>query len=403
MARKKEDGITYFSHECKHDANLEYIEAIHGLNGYALYFKLLERIYFEKGYYLEWNKKIIALFAKSVVLPIEKTKEIVSDMIEEGLFDKGIYEKHGYLTSRGIQKRYLEATKRRVRVEIEKEICLVLEPKNEDVNEIGENEIIMNTSCEHNVNSMQTETAEDETLSPEMSTEMPQSKVKQSKVKESKRNNSKGNAENVNSSDTAADIDLFFENFKKTVFSSYVGENIGKILIDAPKLEIVVAHFKRQAQRKGTQYEDTQAMLKHFNNWWNKSTSNGLIARLVTDAQKLESQQRSKLIGKLNAVTSAIDKIRKKEFDALRKIKSTIEKIGSTLQEIAQADVSLIPSKQTKAFTEALEDASQFYQNAVGADDSTLSDFVKVVVLEPQKGTVKTMMEQLRDKIGTEK
>jgi DnaD/phage-associated family protein len=56
-------------------------------------------------------------------------KNVVNDCINEGFFNRNLYGQYGILTSKGIQKRYLEACTRRKQVSIIKEYCLI-DPEN---------------------------------------------------------------------------------------------------------------------------------------------------------------------------------------------------------------------------------------------------------------------------------
>src|SRR5690606_20665012 len=56
---------------------------------------------------------------------INYLNEIINDCLKWGLFDENVYKKHKILTSRGIQKRYLEAVKRRKEIKIIKEYSLL--------------------------------------------------------------------------------------------------------------------------------------------------------------------------------------------------------------------------------------------------------------------------------------
>ena len=91
------------------------IEELHGIEGFGIVVKLLMKIY-KEGYFYEWNKREQILFSKRVNVDINKVVEVVNDCINEGLFNKGMYDEHKILTSKGIQKRYLEAIKRRKEV-----------------------------------------------------------------------------------------------------------------------------------------------------------------------------------------------------------------------------------------------------------------------------------------------
>ncbi len=118
-------GIPYFSLDVNMDTKFELIEAEFGLKGFAVIVKLFQRIYGGAGYYCEWTKEVALLFGKNVGLGGDVVSEIVSAAIRRGIFDKGLFEKYGILTSHGVQKRYFEAVSRRKQIEIENVYLLV--------------------------------------------------------------------------------------------------------------------------------------------------------------------------------------------------------------------------------------------------------------------------------------
>jgi len=136
MARKVKIGLDYFPHSCDHDDELKYIIALHKDTGYYVYFRLLEKIYKNLGYYIEWEKKNIALFSDEINIEIPKIITILNDCIEEKLFDKNIFNKYNVITSKGIQERYFEAIERRKHSCVIKEYILL---KDDYINEINVN------------------------------------------------------------------------------------------------------------------------------------------------------------------------------------------------------------------------------------------------------------------------
>lgn len=125
MARKVKIGLDYFPHACSLDDELEYIIAVHKELGYYVYFRLLERIYKNLGYYINWDKKNIALFSNSINVDINKINDIINDCLSEHLFDKSLHKEHNIITSKGIQERYFEAIERRKEAEIIKDYILL--------------------------------------------------------------------------------------------------------------------------------------------------------------------------------------------------------------------------------------------------------------------------------------
>ena len=121
-------GIDYFPYDVdlSKDPKIEYIEALHGLLGYAIYLKLLEKIYCN-GYYTNWSERDIVIFAKHNTIDKDVCILIVNDCINEGLFDKKLYNDYKILTSSSIQKRYLKACERRKQINLTKEFLLLTE------------------------------------------------------------------------------------------------------------------------------------------------------------------------------------------------------------------------------------------------------------------------------------
>lgn len=126
-------GIDFFPLDVSLDSKMQLIEAEFGLTGFGVVVRLLQKIYGEQGYYIEWTEDVALLFAQKCGLGGNVVSEIVSASIKRGMFHPGIYEKYHVLTSRGIQKRYFEAVKRRKELPVWGDILLVdsdLLPKN---------------------------------------------------------------------------------------------------------------------------------------------------------------------------------------------------------------------------------------------------------------------------------
>ena len=127
MARTYKSGLDYFSFDIDffNDEKMEFVAAKYGNIGELVVIKLLCRVY-RNGYFLKWGEDECLLFAKRAGESI--SQDIVSDVINELLqrdfFCKNIYEKYSVLTSNGIQRRFLEATKRRKSVDVAKEYLI---------------------------------------------------------------------------------------------------------------------------------------------------------------------------------------------------------------------------------------------------------------------------------------
>ena len=139
------NALIYFTLDCHMDDSIKLLESEFGLKGFAVIIKLYQKIYSDEGYYCNWNQDVELLFAASLSTDREPiggsfVSEVIKGCLRRGVFDKGMYDKYGILTSRGIQKRYLEAAKRRTTAKLINEYLLVkVDPKFKNVSIISKN------------------------------------------------------------------------------------------------------------------------------------------------------------------------------------------------------------------------------------------------------------------------
>ena len=173
MPAPNKKGLDYYSHDVdmSWDDKVEYMEAIHGVIGYAIYNKLLEKIY-SKGFYLAWDKRAEAKFAKRLNVDLTTVQAVIATCIKEELFSKKVFTDKGILTSSGIQRRFLKATWRR------KILAFRALEDHADINCLEVNEYI--NLVNENINGVNVALTEVNVGNN------PQSKVKESKVKEKK-------------------------------------------------------------------------------------------------------------------------------------------------------------------------------------------------------------------------
>lgn len=175
MARPQQNSIEYFSlNVCFFDdPKLLFVSEKFGLKGEIIALKLLCWIYKNEGYYMQFNEEIAAIFCRKELSGVTSKEliEVVNELLNRSFFNKNLYEKEGVLSSAGIQKRWIEATKRR-KSNIDKKYFLLSYCTQNDT-ETPTND---------------TETPQKDTETTSNDTEMRQSKVKESKVKESKVN-----------------------------------------------------------------------------------------------------------------------------------------------------------------------------------------------------------------------
>ena len=125
MARPIKTKIDYFPIDCCDDSRMKLVELKHGLVAYAVYVKLLQKIYGNKGYYMNWDEDILLLFSGEYNLSVEKVDSIVTDMLGRGIFNKELFEKYGILTSCEIQEQYLFVIAKRKNKELDERFCLI--------------------------------------------------------------------------------------------------------------------------------------------------------------------------------------------------------------------------------------------------------------------------------------
>ncbi|MFV0519752.1 MAG: DUF4373 domain-containing protein [Lachnospirales bacterium] len=159
-------GLDYFSHDIDlaQDVKVKLLKAKYGLVAYAIYLRLLEEVYGDKGYFLQVDEDVHILFCDDNKISYDEYILILNECIEKGLFNKSLYEKYSILTSKRIQLNYLAGTERRKEISMIQEYLLVSLENRTNVNILTLN--VDNLTL--NVDILQ------------------QSKVKESKVKKSK-------------------------------------------------------------------------------------------------------------------------------------------------------------------------------------------------------------------------
>jgi len=139
MARKGKSGLDYFPMDIDFfsDEKIEFVSAKFGTVSELIPIKLLMRIY-RKGYFIEWDEDVCILFSKKFGddITFNLLNDVVLELIKRGFFSAEMFDKFGILTSSGIQKRFLEATKRRKEIKVFEEHLLL---KEIDVNILNQN------------------------------------------------------------------------------------------------------------------------------------------------------------------------------------------------------------------------------------------------------------------------
>lgn len=125
---KYKTGLDYFPFDIDFfsDQKIEFLSAKYGIKGEIIAIKLLCKIY-RDGYYLNWGEDECLLFSKKAGdnISVELVDDVIKELLKRNFFDEKLYKKYQILTSKGIQERYLEATKRRKEVALFKEYYLL--------------------------------------------------------------------------------------------------------------------------------------------------------------------------------------------------------------------------------------------------------------------------------------
>ena len=174
MARPLKQGLDYFPLDVGflQDMKVRRIIKSCGASAISVLIWLLGSCYRDEGYYIWWTEDLPFIVADEIGVTEGCVQEVVKRALQVGFFDASMKEKHGILTSAGIQKRFLEVTSRRKAAFLRRDFALI--SVNVDNNSIN--------VCNNSINVYSNE----------------QSKVKKRKGKESKEKESKEKEEEKN-------------------------------------------------------------------------------------------------------------------------------------------------------------------------------------------------------------
>lgn len=163
MARPTKKGLDYFPLDVDILSDLKVRRIIKACGKEAVHIlvALLANIYRDEGYYVLWDDDLAFLVADEVGTKEGTVEELVKKAVQVKFFDKDIFDKYSVLTSKGIQNRYILATKERKKVELEFKYLLTNEVNRSNISINGRNNSVNQGNNQ-------------------------QSKVKESKVKEIK-------------------------------------------------------------------------------------------------------------------------------------------------------------------------------------------------------------------------
>jgi hypothetical protein len=114
MARPFKRGLSYFpvNTDWLNNRKIRRLLDKYGCEGATVYSAALCEIYAREGYFIPFSRNLCFDIAYLLHIDEVRVEEILSFCVKVELFDAKILEKHQALSSKGIQKRYLEVAKR---------------------------------------------------------------------------------------------------------------------------------------------------------------------------------------------------------------------------------------------------------------------------------------------------
>lgn len=141
MARPTKKGLDYFPLDVDFLSDLKVRRIIKACGKEAVHIlvALLANIYRDEGYYVLWDDDLAFLVADEVGTKEGTVEELVKKAVQVKFFDKDIFDKYSVLTSKGIQSRYILATKERKKVELDYKYLLTNEVNRSNISINGRN------------------------------------------------------------------------------------------------------------------------------------------------------------------------------------------------------------------------------------------------------------------------
>ena len=118
MARPLKFGLDFSQWDVRifeDDERFDKLLDAQGWTGFGVYFYICQKAYATEGYYLKWSFDNAARTARYMGggVKADTVKQAVSLCLQIGLFDKRLFDREGVLTSRGLQKGWMNAVEKR--------------------------------------------------------------------------------------------------------------------------------------------------------------------------------------------------------------------------------------------------------------------------------------------------
>lgn len=309
MARPTKEGLEYFPLVTNFEDKVILLIAEFGASAVGIIVSLYQKIY-NNGYYIPWDNDSLMLFSRYINEEIETVNAVITRCFDRDIFDKSMYEKHGILTSRGIQKQYLKICKeaRRKRVKFIKKYCLI-----KDADLLG---IITELTC---INAEET---------PVNDSDNTQSKVKESKEKKSTTtvySTVQDTPENNQDNQAAADVFNFYEQ-NIGLLSPLIAEKLDYWVTDTEEKLVLYALEKAVLANKRN-FSYVEGILK---NW----TNQGIKTRKAAEIAEQEFQQQRRTNGQARTPPGAVKHPEDRPLTAEEK--KRLQELNIELEKIAK-------------------------------------------------------------------
>ena len=299
MARPVTNTIAYFSHDTdmSEDDKIEKLEYKYGLAGYAIYNKILEKVYRNPGNFTIKTDEDFKLYSKKWELRSEKLKEMIALMRELNLFPA-----EGFV-SNGVKKRMKKIKDERDRKrnyykkkEVAKRILDVQNTAKTQLKDVNQTDYSEQSKLKE-IKSNQTKS--NQTKSNQTKSNQIKSKeTKSNEIKEKENNININNINNINPTSGKPERDFIDELLNLFLVEFKIARNEDYVLVSREKersaISKLLVHYKNQNPDKNT--EET---LNDFENIFRQSFT-------VNDKFLQENISPSMILTKLNFIKTKL-------------------------------------------------------------------------------------------------
>jgi len=135
MARPERYDVDYFPHKCKHGGRMLVLENKFGNDGYAVFFKLLERMGSTQYHYLDLNDESELIYLEAMCrVDLDRLNNIIKECVRIKFFDREMFEKYNFLWSDDFYSSVKDAYKQRNNKPYSKDDIIQVKRVNKDGN-----------------------------------------------------------------------------------------------------------------------------------------------------------------------------------------------------------------------------------------------------------------------------